>query len=83
MFRRKYMRQLLQDTLGFGAAEMMRRLIGMAHVHDFWTIDDVTIRARAESLGLNIAIAWLKQRRGVERIEQAVEMMIDAKPEIP
>ena len=83
MFRRKYMRQLLQDTLGFGAAEMMRRLIGMAHVHDFWTIDDVNIRARAESLGLNIAIAWLKQRRGVERIEQAVEMMIDAKPEIP
>ena len=83
MFRHKYMRQLLQDALGFGAAEMMRRLIGMAHVHDFWTIDDVTIRARAESLGLNIAIAWLKQRRGVERIEQAVEMMIDAKPEIP
>jgi len=83
MFRHKYMRQLLQDALGFGAAEMMRRLIGMAHVHDFWTIDDVNIRARAESLGLNIAIAWLKQRRGVERIEQAVEMMIDAKPEIP
>jgi 5-methylthioribose kinase len=82
MFRHKYMRQLLQDALGFGAAEMMRRLIGMAHVHDFWTIDDVTIRARAESLGLNIAIAWLKQRRGVERIAQAVEMMTDAKPEI-
>jgi 5-methylthioribose kinase len=82
LFRRKYMRQLLQDTLGFGAAEMMRRLIGMAHVHDFWTIHDVTIRARAESLGLNIAIAWLKQRRGVERIEQAVEMMIDARPEV-
>ena len=82
MFRHKYMRQLLQDALGFGAAEMMRRLIGMAHVHDFWTIDDVTIRARAESLGLNIAIAWLKQRRGVERIAQAVEMMMDAKPEI-
>jgi len=81
MFRRKYMQQILQDTLGFGAAEMMRRLIGMAHVHDFWTIDDVNIRARAESLGLNIAIAWLKHRRSVERIEQAVEMMVGAKPE--
>jgi len=81
MFRRKYMQQILQDTLGFGAAEMMRRLIGMAHVHDFWTIDDVNIRARAESLGLNIAITWLKHRRSVERIEQAVEMMVGAKPE--
>ncbi len=81
-FRVKYMRNLLQDSLGFGAAEMMRRLIGMAHVHDFWTIEDKSIRATAESLGLNIAIAWLKNRRGVERIEQAVEMMLEARPTV-
>lgn len=81
-FRVKYMRNLLQDTLGFGAAEMMRRLIGMAHVHDFWTIQDPHIRATAESIGLNIAIDWLKNRRKVERIEQAVEMMLSAHPTI-
>lgn len=81
-FRVKYMRNLLQDTLGFGAAEMMRRLIGMAHVHDFWTIQDPQIRATAESIGLNIAIDWLKNRRKVERIEQAVEMMLAARPTV-
>lgn len=81
-FRVKYMRNLLQDTLGFGAAEMMRRLIGMAHVHDFWTIEDPQIRAAAESLGLNIAIAWLKNRRGVENIQQAVEMLLEARPAV-
>lgn len=81
-FRVKYMRNLLQDTLGFGAAEMMRRLIGMAHVHDFWTIQDPQIRATAESIGLNIAVDWLKNRRKVESIEQAVEMMLAARPTI-
>ncbi len=74
-FRRKYMHQMLQDTAGFGAAEMMRRLIGLAHVHDFWTIEDEEVRARAESLGLDIAVAWVKNRHSVEKIEDLVEMM--------
>lgn len=81
-FRVKYMRNLLQDTLGFGAAEMMRRLIGMAHVHDFWTIEDPHVRATAESLGLNIAIAWLKNRREVDNIQQAVDMLLAARPTV-
>jgi len=81
-FRRKYMHQMLQDTAGFGAAEMMRRLIGLAHVHDFWTIEDEGIRARAESLGLNIALAWVRNRRSVEKIEDLVEMVTEAKPEV-
>ncbi len=78
LFRKKYMHQLLQETLGFGSAEMMRRLIGMAHVHDFWTIDNAEMRAISESIGLNIAIAWLKNRQNVSSIEQAVEMMTES-----
>lgn len=81
-FRRKYMHQLLQSTAGFGAAEMMRRLIGLAHVHDFWTIEDEDVRATAESLGLNIAKAWIKNHRSVGSIEDIVEMVVEAKPEI-
>ncbi len=81
-FRRKYMLQMLQDTAGFGAAEMMRRLIGLAHVHDFWTIEDEGIRARAESLGLNIALAWVRNRRAGEKIDDLVEMVTEAKPEV-
>ncbi|MCL0058444.1 S-methyl-5-thioribose kinase [Dehalococcoidia bacterium] len=80
LFRRKYMRCLLQDTAGFGAAEMMRRLIGLAHVHDFWTIEDEEVRATAESLGLNIAQAWLKNRHTMTSIDDMVDLMLDAKP---
>lgn len=79
-FRTKYMRNLLQDALGFAAAEMMRRLIGMAHVHDFWTIKDPQIRATSESIGLSIAIAWLKSRQKITQIDQAAEIMLAACP---
>jgi 5-methylthioribose kinase len=80
LFRRKYMRQLLQDTAGFGAAEMMRRLIGLAHVHDFWTIPDDVTRAAAESLALNVAQSWLMQRHTLTSIDELVEMVAAARP---
>ncbi len=83
MFRKKYMRRLLQDTAGFGAAEMMRRLIGLAHVHDFWTIQDEAIRATAESMALNIASAWLKNRHTVTSIGDLVDMVTSARSSYP
>jgi len=73
-FKQRYMAQLLQDVAGFGAAEMMRRLIGMAHVHDFWTIDDEMLRARAESLGLDIALRWIHQRHDIQTIAHLAEL---------
>lgn len=81
-FRQKYMRQLLQDTAGFGATEMMRRLIGMAHVHDFWTIEDEQVRATAESLALNIAQAWLKQRHTITTIDELTQIITTSKSRI-
>ncbi len=79
-FKQRYMAQLLQDTAGFGAAEMMRRLIGMAHVHDFWTIEDKMLRARAESLGLDIALRWIKNRHDIHRIDDLTQLAADARP---
>ena len=74
------MRQLLQDTAGFGATEMMRRIVGMAHVHDLWTIPDEQVRAAAESLALNIARQWLMKRREFTSIDDLVQIILDARP---
>ena len=79
-FKQRYMAQLLQDVAGFGAAEMMRRLIGMAHVHDFWTIEDEDLRARAESLGLDIALRWIKHRQDIHHIDDLTQLAADAHP---
>jgi len=82
-FRTTYMRQLLQDTAGFGAAEIMRRTIGMAHVHDFWTIDDEPTRATAESLALNVAEAWIMNRHSFTSIDDLIDSVASAKSSYP
>lgn len=78
-FRKRYMARLLQDVAAFGCAEMLRRLIGLAWVQDFTSIADPHERANAESIGINIALSWLKNRQGVTKIEDLAAMMADAK----
>jgi 5-methylthioribose kinase len=82
LFRKRYMARMLQDVAAFGCAEMLRRLIGLAWVQDFTSIPDREARAVAESLGINIAVAWLKNRQGVSKIEDLAEMITAARPSL-
>ncbi|XP_031284339.1 methylthioribose kinase-like [Pistacia vera] len=45
LIQEKYMKDLFHDTLGFGAAKMIRRIVGVAHVEDFESIEDSSKRA--------------------------------------
>ncbi|PAK35565.1 S-methyl-5-thioribose kinase [Peribacillus simplex] len=58
-----YILRLLQDTLGYAGCEMMRRVIGLAHVPDLESIDDPKLRAKGERLALAIG-QQLVLRRG-------------------
>lgn len=78
-FRQRYMARLLQDVAAFGSAEMLRRLIGLAWVQDFTSIADQRQRANAESIGINIAVSWLKNRQHITRIEDLATQMAEAK----
>jgi len=60
--RDKFFKKLLQDTAGMGACEMMRRILGLAHVPDLDGIEDERARAVAERYALNIARHWLRER---------------------
>jgi 5-methylthioribose kinase len=77
-FRTRYMRRLLQDSAGFGAAEIFRRTIGLAHVQDFWTITDEQTRAAAESLALDAARSWLMQSASFTTIDDLAEIVARA-----
>jgi 5-methylthioribose kinase len=79
-YKQKYLLRLLQDTAGMGACKAMRRILGMAHVPDLESIPDEPVRARAESLALNAAAAWIKNRRQMTRIEDLVEIVREARP---
>ncbi|MQL78220.1 hypothetical protein Taro_010658 [Colocasia esculenta] len=65
-----YMKDLFHDSLGFGAAKMIRRIVGIAHVEDFESIQDHPKRADCERQALGFAKMLLKQRRQFTTINE-------------
>jgi len=78
--RDKYIKKLLQDTAGFGACKMMRRILGLAHVPDLDSIEDELARATAESLALNIARSLLMNRRDLRSADDLNAIIRAAEP---
>lgn len=50
------------DTLGFAGVEVIRRILGLAHVADFESIADTGTRAAAEARALRLARTLLVER---------------------
>ncbi|XP_073270143.1 methylthioribose kinase-like [Primulina huaijiensis] len=72
LIKKKYMDDLFHDTLGFGAAKMIRRIVGVAHVEDFESIKEASKRADCERKALNFAKTLLKDMRQFQKIEEVV-----------
>ncbi|XP_058769513.1 methylthioribose kinase-like [Vicia villosa] len=72
LVQKKYMTDLFHDSLGFGAAKMIRRIVGVAHVEDLESIADAGKRATCERRALNFAKMILKERRKFESISEIV-----------
>ena len=53
--RGRYMDALFQDTVGFAAAKMIRRILGLAHNIDLEWIEDADMRAACETRCLRLA----------------------------
>ncbi|KAK3143414.1 hypothetical protein QOZ80_4AG0300010 [Eleusine coracana subsp. coracana] len=70
--RKNYMTNIFHDSLGFGSAKMIRRIVGIAHVEDLESIKDANKRALCERAALNCAKTILKGRRQFENIEQVI-----------
>ena len=62
-----YMKQIWEDSLGFAGAEMIRRIIGIAHVADLDEIPDADIRALSASGRSCVTRAHTQQRRSSRR----------------
>ncbi|KAL6957574.1 S-methyl-5-thioribose kinase [Sarracenia purpurea var. burkii] len=72
LVRQRFMKDLFHDTLGFGAAKMIRRIVGVAHVEDFESITDARNRADCERRALDFAKMLMKERRKFEGIAEVV-----------
>ncbi|XP_074286259.1 methylthioribose kinase-like [Silene latifolia] len=71
-----YMRDLFHDSLGFGSAKMIRRIVGVAHVEDFESIMDASKRADCERKVLNCAKMLMKERRKFVSIDEVISAIL-------
>ncbi|KAL7206440.1 hypothetical protein ACSBR2_019204 [Camellia fascicularis] len=72
LVKQKFMKDLFHDILGFGAAKMIRRIVGVAHVEDFESITDAGKRADCERRALDFAKMLMKERRKFQGIAEVV-----------
>jgi 5-methylthioribose kinase len=66
--RQAYMERLFGDTVGFAAAKIVRRILGLAHNIDFEWIEDAKLRAVCEARSLRLARAMLVDTPSFETI---------------
>ena len=57
--RQAYVARLFGDTVGFSAAKIIRRILGLAHNADFELIEDPKQRAVCEARSLRLARAMM------------------------
>lgn len=72
LVKEKYMEELFHDTLGFGAAKMIRRIVGVAHVEDLESIEDASTRGMCERKALDFAKKLMKERTKFHSISEVV-----------
>jgi 5-methylthioribose kinase len=81
--RQAYMTRLFADTVGFAAAQIIRRILGLAHNADFELIEDAKQRAICEARSLRLARAMMVETASfpaIGAVTMAARMMRDWQP---
>ncbi len=67
-YQQHFMRNILQESIGFAGAKISRRQLGIAGVADIRGIEEPESRARAEKIALSIGIHLVKHYRDMTHI---------------
>ena len=82
--RQAFMDRLFQDAVGFSAAKIIRRILGLAHNIDFEWIEDPRLRATCEARSLRLARAMLLETpsfRSIGDVTKAANELRDWQPD--
>ena len=74
-YQQRFITQLFADTLGYAGCELVRRVVGMAHVADLEQISNKAARAECEQKVLKLGRQLIMQRRELANIEQVLTML--------
>ncbi len=82
--RQIYMERLFQDAIGFAAAKIIRRILGLAHNIDFELIEDPKTRAVSEARSLRLARSMLLDTASfpdIAAVTAAARQLLDWQPD--
>ncbi|MCG7536033.1 S-methyl-5-thioribose kinase [Pseudoalteromonas sp. OOF1S-7] len=71
-----FLRAVLQDAVGYGGSEMIRRTIGLAHVSDLDEIEDDQARLRAQRLALEVGQQLILHARSCQSKNACYQLII-------
>ena len=73
-YKEYYMKQLLQDAIGFAGCKVVRRIVGLSHVIDIDQIPDDLARERAQRLAIAIGSSLIRHNRHAQSIEDVIDI---------
>ena len=74
-YQKKFMLELLQDSVGFAGCKIMRRQLGIAGVEDIRDIKDSTKREKANKLALKIGDKFIKEYKNIKDIQDIIKII--------
>jgi 5-methylthioribose kinase len=69
-YRRATLARIFTDSVGFAGAKMVRRILGLAHVEDFESIEDPEVRSGCEMKALHLARDLILDRAAIGDVKQ-------------
>ena len=75
LYKRKFLKSMLNDTIGFAGCKMARRVFGVAGVEDIRGIEDETLKAKAEKTILDIAKVFVIKYDKIDSIGDIIEII--------
>ena len=70
----RYLRDIVEDSIGFAGAKIVRRILGIAHVEDLETIQDENLRADCETKALALGRIMITDRKNFSDFNDVVRM---------
>jgi len=79
VYKKNFIKNILRDSVGFAGCKMARRVYGVAGVEEIRGIEDVTLRAEAESLALKIAREFVMSYENINSVDEVLEIVKNAR----
>ena len=73
--KERTLQQIFHEAVGFAGLEMLRRLVGAAHVKDIEGIADVSRKLRVERAALQFGTTLVKQHQSLRDVSAVLAML--------